>query len=413
MKTEDSSGQMNVRYENNNTLMMNVDFASLHAFRNCISMNDFRSHIEAFEETVKINPVLTNTRREGISLTKLKTKLLSLPNSAVFYGAGQNMKTILSLYNFFNIQFSHDIWDMDAATIGQISGNFVHFPDFKTKVSNNSTMIVTISSKLYTETVTKKLQTLGWNVIDASAEILGVCDKDGKTIPPVEFSDADNRVLDYVRDNRLTMVSDQRLFATLAACKYVIENDIEGDFVECGVWRGGNAIVAAEVFKHSAEKKIWLFDTYEGFITIKPTEKDGETLTSKRVTEESLLIVQEQLYDAKFCGNSIDDVRAGFQGYGLLSDKIMFIEGDVKQTLKTDTIPQKISVLRLDTDFYESTKKEIEVLYPRLTIGGVLLIDDYGYCDGVRSAIDEYFCDKPKPLLQYIDYAGRLVIKTK
>lgn len=90
-----------------------------------------------------------------------------------------------------------------------------------------------------------------------------------------------------------------------------------------------------------------------------------------------------------------------------LSSQVILIEGDVLETLvKTQNIPGKISVLRLDTDWYESTKKELEVLYPKLAVGGVLMIDDYGYWGGAKKAVDEYFADIPRPFLQYTDSAG-------
>jgi hypothetical protein len=73
-------------------------------------------------------------------------------------------------------------------------------------------------------------------------------------------------------------------------------------------------------------------------------------------------------------------------------------------------LPEKISILRLDTDWYESTKIELEILYPLLEPGGVLIVDDYGHFEGAKKAVDEYFCDS-KPWMQYVDYSCRLIIK--
>ena len=93
------------------------------------------------------------------------------------------------------------------------------------------------------------------------------------------------------------------------------------------------------------------------------------------------------------------------------NENIKYIEGKVEQTL-SDNNPGKIALLRLDTDWYESTKIELEVLYPLLVIGGVLIIDDYGLFHGAKKAVDEYFHSiNEEPLMHRIDYSGRMIIK--
>jgi O-methyltransferase len=105
-------------------------------------------------------------------------------------------------------------------------------------------------------------------------------------------------------------------------------------------------------------------------------------------------------------------VRANLEARGLLPGAV-FIKGDVAQTLRdAQALPERISVLRLDTDWYESTRLELEILYPRLQPGGVLIADDYGYWGGARKAIDEYFAAHPKPFFQYVDHTARMGIKT-
>jgi O-methyltransferase len=96
-----------------------------------------------------------------------------------------------------------------------------------------------------------------------------------------------------------------------------------------------------------------------------------------------------------------------------LDDKIIFIQGDVAVTLEVpNNLPEGIAVLRLDTDWYESTKKELEILYPRLSVGGVLLVDDYGHWVGAREAVDEYFKrHNNRPFLVYNDNTGRAGVK--
>ena len=111
--------------------------------------------------------------------------------------------------------------------------------------------------------------------------------------------------------------------------------------------------------------------------------------------------------------NNVQDLEGDFIEFGLELKSTKFIRGDVLQTLQDSTnVPDKISILRLDTDWYESTKFELEILYPKLVIGGVLIVDDYGHWSGARQAVDEYFKDKHIPLLNIIDYTGRMAIKT-
>jgi hypothetical protein len=200
------------------------------------------------------------------------------------------------------------------------------------------------------------------------------------------------------------MVSRERLFATLMSCKYVLERNIEGDFVECGVWRGGNSIIAAGMFKlYNSHKKVYLYDTFEGMTA--STEADVQLATGHTAKEISESI------NGKWCYAPLGDVKTNFSNLGLLSENVIFVQGDVLQTLQQN-IPDKISVLRLDTDWYESTKKEMDTLYNKVARGGVLMIDDYGYWGGSKKAVDEYF-DKNgnRPFLQYIDNTGRLGIK--
>lgn len=225
---------------------------------------------------------------------------------------------------------------------------------------------------------------------------------------PVELSKAECKILDDVLDRRLTMVNFEGLLATLMACKYVLENSIEGDFVECGVWRGGNAIVAAEMFRlHGSQKHVWLFDTFLGMTA--PTGVDHDWKGGLAQGEFDL---NEREGFNNWCYASIEDVVGNFEDRGLVGNNIHFIKGDVSQTLREADLPEKISVLRLDTDWYESTKMECEVLYPRLSVGGCLIVDDYGHWNGSRIAIDEYFSQHlNRPFFHATDYARRIGVK--
>lgn len=216
---------------------------------------------------------------------------------------------------------------------------------------------------------------------------------------PSELTEEDQAIFHYVRDNRLSIVSDEALYTTIMACTHVAQMGVEGDFVECGVYRGGNAILAADVFRRRApQKSTWLYDTFSGMT--EPGEVDVSIAGA--VAKEKFEQQQRKDHNA-WQYASIEDVRENFDRAGLLAGVVRFVEGDILQTLKSTHLPAAISVLRLDTDWYESTKVELEVLYPRLANGGILIIDDYGSWQGSKKAVDEYFTKTSRPFLQYSD----------
>jgi len=224
----------------------------------------------------------------------------------------------------------------------------------------------------------------------------------------IELSEKELQIVDSVLDNKLTMVSRARLIATLMACKYVLENSIEGDFVECGVWRGGNAIVAAEMFKlYASEKNVWLFDTFQGMTqpTILDRDHRGNPAHPRYLTS------QTETHN-EWAYASLEEVTHNFGTRNLLGNQIHFVKGDVAKTLNKEQLPERISILRLDTDWYESTKVECEILYPKISKGGFLIVDDYGHWSGARQAVDEYFQkNPPKPFFHVTDYTGRIGVK--
>lgn len=224
---------------------------------------------------------------------------------------------------------------------------------------------------------------------------------------PVEFTHEDIEILKHVRRHRLTMSSPERMYATLMAARYVCENEIPGDFVECGVWRGGNALLAADVFhRMDPTRQVYLFDTFAGMTA--PTENDVNNRTGAPAMQQYQATLRHDRSD--WCFASLHDVLLNFEQRGLSCKPIV---GDVLQTLRCDeNVPTRISVLRLDTDWYESTLLELQVLYPRLQRGGVLVLDDYGHWGGAKKALDEYFAaHAPRPLLACSDYTGRIGVK--
>ncbi|GHU50048.1 hypothetical protein AGMMS49975_00300 [Clostridia bacterium] len=224
-------------------------------------------------------------------------------------------------------------------------------------------------------------------------------------------------MIDMVYDSKLTLVSRESLFATLTACKHAAQANIEGDFVECGVWRGGNAILAALTFQlQKCDKKVYCFDTFQGFRGLEAGDKDGfaqQTETDKELYASYWSELDETAFNPETAGVSLEDVRESFALCGVNPEKVVFVKGNVMKTLDGSDVPRHISVLRLDTDWYESTRKELEVLYPRVSVGGVLIVDDYGAHQGSRTATDEYFNKVARPMLQYTDWHARLGVKTK
>lgn len=207
-----------------------------------------------------------------------------------------------------------------------------------------------------------------------------------------------NKVKDY------TFVPIERSYALYQAVNYIIKNNIEGDFVECGVWKGGSSMLMAYMLQDAGiiRNNIYLFDTFEGMS--KPGAMDG--LDEKEQWERG----RETDTKNTMCYSPIEEVKENMKKTGYPADKIILVKGKVEDTIPT-TMPSKISLLRLDTDWYESTKHELIYLYPLLTKHGVLIVDDYGAWQGARKATDEYFSKIPNTFLGRIDYTGRIVIK--
>jgi O-methyltransferase len=215
----------------------------------------------------------------------------------------------------------------------------------------------------------------------------------------------------YNQCKEYTMTSLERMYGLYQSVNYVIDNKIEGDFVECGVWRGGSSMMMALMLKERGEsnRKLFLYDTFEGMSA--PTEHDK---TAKGSIHASAYLKKEKKKEHErsvWCYASIEDVQQNLQSTGYPQQNLFFIQGKVEDTL-AHTVPGQLALLRLDTDWYESTRVELEVLYPLLVQKGILIIDDFGHWEGAKKAVVEYFdTNKTKPLFQRIDYTARMVIK--
>jgi O-methyltransferase len=222
-----------------------------------------------------------------------------------------------------------------------------------------------------------------------------------------DISESDKHILQVVK--AYTMTSPERVFAILDAVRYVLKNDVRGSIVECGVWRGGTMMAVAHLLQmhNSFDRDLYLFDTFEGMPL--PTDVDADFHGRKA---KSKFLAEKRSDDSSdWCYASLSEVQKNLENTGFPDEKFHCVVGKVENTVPAQA-PETISILRLDTDWYESTKHELTHLYPRLVRGGVLIIDDYGHWQGARKAVDEYFLENRVPmLLNRIDYTGRIGIK--
>jgi O-methyltransferase len=202
-----------------------------------------------------------------------------------------------------------------------------------------------------------------------------------------------------------TMTSAERIYALIQAVRYVSTSAIAGAIVECGVWKGGSmAAIASTLLRlQDVSRDLYLFDTFQGMSEPTPRDRD---YSGKQASE--LLI---EAPDFRCADAPLESVQRVLHETGYPKERIHFIPGKVEDTIPASA-PDSISLLRLDTDWYESTKHELAHLFPRLSARGVIIIDDYGHWSGARQACDEYFAQNRIPiLLNRIDYTGRLALK--
>jgi O-methyltransferase len=231
--------------------------------------------------------------------------------------------------------------------------------------------------------------------------------------PPNGFEPWERTIVDEARPH--TMTSLERMVATIDAVAHVVRRGVPGALVECGVWRGGSVLAMIRTLQHEgvADRDIYLFDTFEGMT--RPTEVDTSrydppALEHWTESERQGAVPWHGFFNPDVF--TIDSVRSLILGTGYPETKIHFVEGRVEDTLP-EAGPPSIALLRLDTDWYDSTWHELTHLYPRLSDGGLLIIDDYGHWDGCRAAVDRYFSEVEAAIfLSRIDYTGRVGVKS-
>ena len=191
-----------------------------------------------------------------------------------------------------------------------------------------------------------------------------------------------NSVLPY------TMTQPSKINELIDAVRYIVEADISGSFVECGVWKGGSMMAAALTLMQDSlfNRDLFLFDTYSGMA--EPSMHD----VSLRSGTNAIDIFRKKERDkggSDWCYASYDEVKNNMLSTGYPESKIHLVAGKVEDTIPVSA-PDKISLLRLDTDWYESTLHELNFLYDRVQPGGILIIDDYDSWKGSRKAVDEF-----------------------
>ena len=223
------------------------------------------------------------------------------------------------------------------------------------------------------------------------------------------IDEADREIVERALPNTMTGVL--RLLGLVTSVRYVVKAGIEGAFAECGVWRGGSVVAMIQTLAELGvtDRDIYLYDTFEGMT--EPTAEDTSPMDGSATDawQESGGRPYQELFNSDAFDEEI--VRDNVLGTGYPAERIHFVRGPVEETIP-GTVPDRLALLRLDTDWYESTRHELEHLYPLLATGGVLIVDDYGHWEGSRRAVDEYFSGAADPvLLNRIDYTGRVAVK--
>ena len=220
----------------------------------------------------------------------------------------------------------------------------------------------------------------------------------------VELTKEESKEIEKFKE--ICLVSKLNLWSILQSIKYISYNKIPGDIVECGIYNGNMlSLLGKLINKYNLDKKIWGYDTFEqGFLKNSISKFDVDFKNKKEVILEN----DNTHYF------TVSEVISNINQHDAFDpNKYFLIKGDIIKTLDDKkNIPNKISFLRMDTDIYKTTKKQLEILYPKLSIGGILHIDDYGLCPGVKKAVNEYF-ENQNVWLHRADLSCRYLIKEK
>lgn len=233
--------------------------------------------------------------------------------------------------------------------------------------------------------------------LDAALPVLdGLAARVGLTITRRDY---DLRLVDPpARDivqkvEQFTMTDHLAIIGLIDAIDHIERTGVPGAVVECGVWRGGSSMAAALRLLAGGPplRELWLYDTFSGMTA--PSNQDVRNRDGLRAAVEFDRERSSHPEDRSawyFADAPLDDVRANLDSTGYPHSLLHFVRGRVEETIPA-AMPDSIALLRLDTDWYESTRHELEHLVPRVRPGGILIVDDYHYWRGSRKAVDEYF----------------------
>ena len=311
--------------------------------------------------------------------------------TVAIYGAGEFGQIVLR-----HIKNSRNDINVAAFVDKSMHGNIDGIAILKPEDMVYEEVLVLICSSHY-EQIEKTLTSLGCHSYIVMDNMV--------YFPSAHYEQSDIDIYNYVK--KYTMTGERRVMSLLDSVSYIEKHEIPGDIVECGVWAGGSMMAVAKKLIHlnNQSRSLYLYDTFEGMT--KPSEHDKST---HGPAIETFNAMQQDSHNA-WCYAGIDEVRENMRSTGYADEKIEFIKGDVLKTIP-GTIPERISLLRLDTDFYESTLHELEHLFPRLSKHGIIILDDYNYWQGCRKAADEYIeRNNIQIFLHGIDSCGAVGVK--
>lgn len=208
-----------------------------------------------------------------------------------------------------------------------------------------------------------------------------------------------------------TMTSVERLYALWNSVNYIAKKTISGDVVEVGVWRGGSMMLSALTLLNANDmRELWLYDTFAGLP--KPDEKLDINLKGIRAIDAW----NPRSFDGKtsyWCYSTEEETRSNMLKTGYPENRLHFIKGMVEETMPRN-LPDKIAILRLDTDFYSSYKHVLTHAWDRIMPGGICILDDYGHFNGARIATEEFLKERNLCVLMHRpDYSSRVFVKEK
>jgi len=174
-----------------------------------------------------------------------------------------------------------------------------------------------------------------------------------------------------------TMIGLKRLDNIQFCVEDVLKRNVPGDLIETGVWRGGATILMRSILKAwgITDRNVWVADSFEGLPRPNPEEYPADASDPHHKFPQLAV--------------SLEEVRSNFKKYGLLDDQVRFLKGLFRDTLPSAPI-ERLAVIRLDGDMYESTMDALVNLYPKLSVGGYVIVDDYGALQACRKAVDDY-----------------------